>query len=100
MLDERDQWACDRIGRPLQFTSYCNPALDAVMDSIPRSTDRSDQGRLLRRYNELLANDQPFTFLYVERRADALRRSLQGVAPGFRGELADVGSWWLLEGAP
>ncbi len=100
VLDERDQWACDRIGRPLQFTSYCNPALDAVMDSIPRSTDRSDQGRLLRRYNELLANDQPFTFLYVERRADALRRSLQGVAPDFRGELADVGSWWLLEGAP
>ncbi len=100
VLDERDQWACDRIGRPLQFTSYCNPVLDAVMDSIPRSTDRTDQGRLLRRYNELLANDQPFTFLYVERRADALRRSLQGVAPDFRGELADVGSWWLLEGAP
>lgn len=100
VLDERDQWACDRIGRPLQFTSYCNPVLDAVMDSIPRSTDRSDQGRLLRRYNELLANDQPFTFLYVERRADALRRSLQGVAPDFRGELADVRSWWLLEGAP
>ena len=100
VLDERDQWACDRIGRPLQFTSYCNPALDAVMDSIPRSTDRSDQGRLLHRYNELLAHDQPFTFLYVERRADALRRSLQGVAPDFRGELADVGSWWLLEGAP
>jgi len=100
VLDERDQWACDRIGRPLQFTSYCNPVLDAVMDSIPRSTDRTDQGRLLRRYNELLANDQPFTFLYVERRADALRRSLQGVAPDFRGELADVRSWWLLEGAP
>lgn len=100
VLDERDQWACDRIGRPLQFTSYCNPVLDAVMDSIPRSTDRSDQGRLLRRYNELLANDQPFTFLYVERRADALRRSLQGVAPDFRGELADVRSWWFLEGAP
>ena len=52
------------------------------------------------RWFELLANDQPFTFLYVERRADALRRSLQGVAPDFRGELADVGSWWLLEGAP
>lgn len=97
VLDERDQWACDRIGRPLQFTSYCNPELDAVMDSIPKATDRELQAGLLRRYNEILARDQPFTFLYVEKRADAMRRRLQGAVPDFRGELADVRSWWLLE---
>ena len=97
VLDERDQWACDRIGMPLQFTSYCNPELDAVMDSIPRATDRSAQEGLIRRYNTMLAADQPFTFLYVEKRADALRRRLQGASPDFRGELADVRSWWLFQ---
>jgi peptide/nickel transport system substrate-binding protein len=97
VLDERDQWACGRIGKPLQFTSYCNPELDAVMDSIPRATDRSAQARLIRRYNMMLAADQPFTFLYVEKRADALRRRLQGASPDFRGELADVRSWWLFQ---
>ena len=97
VIDERDQWACDRIGRPLQFTSYCNPELDPVLDSIPRATDRAVQAALLRRYGELIAADQPFTFLYVEKRADALRRRLQGAEPDFRGELADVRSWWLFE---
>ncbi len=97
VLDERDQWACDRIGKPLQFTSYCNPELDAVMDSIPEATDRSAQERLIRRYDAMLAADQPFTFLYVEKRADALRRRLQGASPDFRGELADVRSWWLFQ---
>ncbi len=95
VLDERDQWACDRIGRPLQFTSYCNPELDPVLDSIPRATDRAVQAVLLRRYGEMIAADQPFTFLYVEKRADALRDRLQGAEPDFRGELADVRSWWL-----
>ena len=97
VLDERDQWACDRIGRPLQFTSYCDRALDEVMDSIPNVADREVQRRLLRRYNEMIAADQPFTFLYVEKRADALRRRLQGATPDFRGELADIRSWWLFE---
>jgi hypothetical protein len=45
----------------------------------------------------MLAADQPFTFLYVEKRADALRRRLQGASPDFRGELADVRSWWLFQ---
>ena len=97
VLDERDQWACDRIGKPLQFTSYCDRALDEVMDSIPDVADREVQRRLLRRYNEMIAADQPFTFLYVEKRADALRRRLQGATPDFRGELADIRSWWLFE---
>ena len=97
VLDERDQWACDRIGRPLQFTSYCNRELDPVLDSIPRATDRDVQAALLRRYAETIAADQPFTFLYVEKRADALRRRLQGAEPDFRGELADVRSWWLFQ---
>ena len=33
-LDDRELWACDRIEQPFQFTSYCNPALDAVLDSM------------------------------------------------------------------
>lgn len=96
VLDERDQWACDRIGKPLQFVSFCDPALDAVMDSIPRATDRAVQRHLIRRYGTLIAEAQPFTFLYVEKRADALGPRLQDVAPDFRGELAGVRNWWLL----
>ena len=55
------------------------------------------QRALLRRYGETIAADQPFTFLYVEKRADALRQRLQGAEPDFRGELADVRSWWLFQ---
>jgi peptide/nickel transport system substrate-binding protein len=43
-VDDRSLWACDRIGQPFQFTSYCNPALDPILDSIPLALDRETRG--------------------------------------------------------
>nr|MDP2481085.1 ABC transporter substrate-binding protein [Candidatus Palauibacterales bacterium] len=96
VIDDRDYWACDRRDDPLQFSGYCDPTLDAIMDSIPRALDRDRKRRLLRRYAEMVEEAQPFTFLYNQDGAVALRRSLRGVSVDVRGELRTAARWWLV----
>lgn len=98
-VDERQFWACDRRDRPFQFSGWCDPVLDAVMDSVPMALPRDRRLSLLRRYHETVAEAQPFTFLFYEHGADGVRRQLRGVRPGPIGELVGVGRWWLLPGA-
>lgn len=98
VLDERAMWSCDRVGQPFQFTSYCNPALDPVLDSIPLTVDREVRRRLIRRFHEMLAADQPVTWLFFEEVATGARTELAGVRPDARGEFATVTRWWLRPG--
>jgi peptide/nickel transport system substrate-binding protein len=95
-IDDRDLWSCDRIGNPWQFTSYCNPELDPILDSIPITMDRERRGELIRRYHEVIAADQPYTFLYNEIRTAGVRRSLKGVEIDIRGDWVSVIDWWVL----
>lgn len=95
VVDDRDLWHCERPDHPLHLSGWCDPTLDAVMDSLTVASDRETRRRLLRRYNELVYRAHPFTFLYFERRADGLRRSLHGVELDARGELVSVTEWWI-----
>ncbi len=95
VVDARDLWHCERAEHPLHLSGWCDPALDAVMDSLTSATDRTTRRGLLRRYSELVYGAHPFTFLYFERRADGLRRSLRGVELDGRGELVSVTDWWI-----
>lgn len=94
-LDDRGQWVCDRRGQPFHFSSYCDPELDEVLEAIPSTLDREARGELYRRYHEIVARDQPYTFLWFETSAAGVRRELQGVRLDSRGPLASLERWWL-----
>lgn len=94
-LDDRDQWACERRDRPFHFSGFCDPALDADLDSIPLARDRETRERLYRRYHETIAREQPYTYLYYDITAAGLRRELHGARPDARGDLVTVREWWL-----
>ncbi|MDH3298596.1 MAG: ABC transporter substrate-binding protein, partial [Gemmatimonadota bacterium] len=94
-LDDRDLWACDRIEQPFQFTSYCNPKLDAVLDSMQSVTDRDLLRALVDRYNDIMAEDQPYTFLYYSDHVVAARVELRGAVMDARGDWLSVADWWL-----
>jgi len=96
VIDDRDYWSCGHLDDPLQFSGWCDAALDSVMDSIPAALDRARKRRLLRRYAEMVERAQPYTFLFNEDRAAGLRRSLRGAEMDVRGELRTAASWWLL----
>lgn len=95
MLDDRDMWACDRLGSPFQFTGWCRPELDAVLDSLQTVVDRAVLRRLVGRYEALVEEAQPYTFLFETETVLTRRRTLRGVSADDRGALVGVADWWL-----
>lgn len=96
-LNDIDLWACDQVGQPFQFTSYCNPELDVVLDSIPLESDRARLRSLIGRYHELVVEDQPYTFLYYLDRVDLARARVYGTNMDSRGDWVNVASWWVYD---
>jgi peptide/nickel transport system substrate-binding protein len=96
-LNDADLWACDQVGQPVQFTSYCNTELDPVLDSIPLTADRARLRSLIGRYHALIAADQPYTFLYYVDRVDLLRSRVFGVEPDSRGDWVSAPRWWVYD---
>jgi peptide/nickel transport system substrate-binding protein len=97
-LNDLDLWACDQVGQPFQFTSYCNPELDVVLDSIPLVADRERLRSLIGRYHELIVADQPYTFLYYLDRVDLSRSRVYGTDMDSRGDWVNVSRWWTHDG--
>jgi peptide/nickel transport system substrate-binding protein len=97
-LNDVDLWSCDQVGQPFQFTSYCNPELDTVLDSIPLVADRARLRSLIGRYHELVVADQPYTFLYYVDRVDLARSRVYGTAMDSRGDWVNVARWWVHDG--
>lgn len=94
-LNDVDLWACDQVGQPFQFTSYCNRELDGVLDSIPLAADRNQLRSLIGRYHELIVEDQPYTFLYYLDRVDLARSRVYGTSMDSRGDWVGVTRWWV-----
>lgn len=49
----------------LNFVGYANPAADALIVRLRREYDRTAQRELAHRLHRTIAEDQPYTFLYV-----------------------------------
>lgn len=94
-LDDRDLWACDRVDAPMQFTGWCRPELDLVLDSMQVVSDRETLRSLTRRYEMMVAEAQPYTFLFNVETVLARRARLRGVTVDARGPWESVTRWWL-----
>jgi peptide/nickel transport system substrate-binding protein len=94
-LDDRAMWSCDQMAHPVHFSSYCNPGLDAVLDSLLFVTGSEGYAGLVDRYNEILSADQPYTFLYYPAHRAASRVELRGVEMDASGNRVSVTDWWL-----
>jgi peptide/nickel transport system substrate-binding protein len=78
-----------RLGEPLQYAGYANPALDRALDA--------------RRWGDverLLVADRPVVFIYHARGVQGVTRRLARAVMDLRGELPTVTQWALAEGAP
>ena len=47
------------------FVGYANPAVDALLEQGRRTFDQAERQRIYREVHRRLADDQPYTFLYV-----------------------------------
>jgi peptide/nickel transport system substrate-binding protein len=84
---------------PYAFVSYANPVVDSLIDAAAAARTREQATPLYRRLQEVLRDEQPWSFLYYYPDLVAAREALRGVEMDIRGVFVSVGDWWLDPGA-
>jgi peptide/nickel transport system substrate-binding protein len=79
-------------------THYSNPEVDRLIDHAMSLPDSALAKPDLDRIQEILARDQPYTFLWESERTSALDRRLHGVRPNPLFSFFDLRDWWLEPG--
>jgi peptide/nickel transport system substrate-binding protein len=98
-LDDRILFACSQLDNPFQWASYCNPRVDEILEQVALMEDRSKALPLWHEYQETLQWEQPYTFLYYDVRANAVRDWVHDVQMDIRGDFVNAKDWWIEPGS-
>jgi peptide/nickel transport system substrate-binding protein len=94
-LDLRSLFHSAALKGPFQLAGYSDPTLDSLLDAIDTTTDHAAARPLWARAQEILARDQPWTFLYFFTDLILARDQLHGVRGDLRGVLFSAPQWWI-----
>ena len=96
-IDDSDLFACRKLREdaPYQWVGYCDPATDRYLDTLPKIVDRAVAKPLWMEYQQKISHDQPFTFLYFQRRLEGVHERLRNVNPDARGDWVNASRWYL-----
>lgn len=81
-------WHSSKTGEgEFNFISYKNSEVDRLLIEGRQTFDIKERKRIYRRIHEILAEEQPYTFLYVPDALPVLHKRFKGV------EIAPIGIW-------
>jgi peptide/nickel transport system substrate-binding protein len=95
-IDDTDLFSCRKLNDPFQWVGYCDPETDRLMDTLPTIMSRAAAKPVWAKYQQKIAHDQPYTFLYYQQRLEGVNDRLRNVHPDARGDWVGVQKWWLL----
>ncbi len=72
--DAYEIWHSSQIEKGFNFTSYRNPEVDRLLEEGRREYDHEKRKRIYWRIHQLIAEDQPYTFLFVPLSLSALQK--------------------------
>ncbi|WP_456431548.1 peptide-binding protein [Thermosulfuriphilus sp.] len=94
--DIYDIWHSSKIDSPgLNFIGYVNPELDRLLVAGRRTFNREERRKIYARIQEILAEDQPYTFLYVPMALPVIHRRFRGIEPAPAGISYNFIRWWV-----
>lgn len=97
-IDDTDLFHCDRRDQPFQWVGHCDPKLDALLDKLPKIANREEALPLWMEYQELVAEQQPYTFVYFPNRLHGVHNRLRNVNPDPRGDWVGIDRWYIAPG--
>lgn len=89
--DHRAFYYSDPSVGVLNRGGYSNPVADKIMDEIVVTTDMAKQKELMFKLQEIVAEDQPMTFVIYRTQATALNKNVKNA------EFYDLLGWYNLE---
>lgn len=94
-FDPTETLGCD--GGVYNYPSYCNEEADALVQKALVTLDQEEAEPLWHRYQEIIHEEQPYTFLYYMDERLGISQRLKGVEADARGHLVSVSEWWIGE---
>jgi len=94
--DLYDVWHSSRCKEGgLNFTCYENPELDKLIEKGRETLDREERREIYFKIQEILAEDQPYTFLYIPDALVAVHKRFENVAPAPAGIKYNIEEWFV-----
>ena len=94
--DLYDVWHSSKTGpSELNFISYKNEEVDALLEKGRSTFDRAERKRCYDRIQEIMAEDQPYIFLYVPDALPIFNARVRGIDPAPIGIGHNVIRWYV-----
>lgn len=98
--DQTEIWNSNKTSdRGLNFITYKNPETDKLLDMGTATFSQEERKRCYDRFQEVLAEDQPYTFLWVQKNLPIVNSRFYGIEPAPMGIDHNVAQWYVLESA-
>jgi len=94
--DQYDIWHSSKT-RPKEFNfvSYANAEVDALLEKGRRTFDRAERKAYYDRLQEVLDEEQPYTFLYVADALPIVHKRFHGIEPAPAGISYNFNEWYV-----
>ncbi|RKX60381.1 MAG: peptide-binding protein [Thermodesulfobacteriota bacterium] len=79
----------------LNFVGYKNPVLDKLLEEGRYTLDQKKRKKIYYKIQEILAEDQPYTFLYIPMSLEAIHKRFKGIKPAPIGIGYNIEEWWV-----
>jgi len=79
----------------LNFISYKNPEVDRLLEEGRSTFNEEERRKAYFRFQEILAQDQPYVFLYVPYALPAVSSRIRGIVPAPAGITYNLEKWYV-----
>lgn len=94
--DAYDVWHSSKTApEELNFISYKNPEADEMLEKGRSTFDQKERKKYYDRFQEILAEDQPYTFLYVPEALVIIHNRFRGIQPAPIGLEHNFIKWYV-----
>jgi len=94
--DQYNIWHSSKTGpRELNFIRFKNAEVDDLLERGRRTFDQDQRKKIYDRFQEILAEEQPYTFLYVGESLPAVARRFRGIEPAPAGIRYNFIKWYV-----
>lgn len=93
--DIYEVWHSSKAGKGLNFTKYKNAEVDALLEQARATPDLQRRKALYDRLQEVLAEEQPYCFLFVPYALPVVQSRFRGIEPALAGIMYNFEKWWV-----
>lgn len=94
--DQYNIWHSSKTGpRELNFIQFKNSEVDELLEKGRRTFDQAERKKSYDRFQEILAEEQPYTFLYVTEALPVVAKRFRGIEPAPAGIRHNFIKWYV-----